>query len=58
MPDDELEHLRAILARIQVRPKKKGIFVLLYRAILGFFTRPKKFSAQGEEKKARNKDAA
>ena len=42
MPDDELEHLRAILAKSHGKPEQSGIVGKISRVVKGLFTRPRK----------------
>lgn len=43
MPEDELEHLRAILAPVYDKPpKRKGMRTIMRRIAGGFFVTPKK----------------
>jgi len=41
MPQDELEHLREILARAYDPPRKKGVRTIMRRLAKGFFVTPK-----------------
>jgi len=42
MSDDELEHLRAILAKTHSKQEPAGIVGKISRAVKGLFTRPRK----------------
>jgi hypothetical protein len=42
MPQDELEHLREILAHAYDPPRKRGVRTILRRVAKGFFVTPKK----------------
>ena len=43
MPEDELEHLRAILARVYDKPPKgRGVRTIMQRIAKSFFVTPKK----------------
>ena len=41
MPEDELEHLRAILAHAYDPPRKRGVRTVVRRIAKGFFVTPK-----------------
>ena len=41
MPQDELEHLRAILAHVYDPPRKRGVRTIVRRIAKGFFVTPK-----------------
>ncbi len=58
MSDDELERLRAILAKSHAKPKRKSFLASLISAALRLFTRPKESASQKTERKGRDKDAA
>ena len=42
MPQDELEHLREILAHAYDPPRKRGVRTIVRRIAKGFFVTPKK----------------
>ena len=59
MSDDELEHLRAILAKIHSKQEAGGIVGKISRAVKGLFTRPRKPNlVRVEDKKMDKKNAA
>jgi len=58
MSDDELEKLRAILAKANYIPKKPGILGTLRRAVTRVFTSPKKAVDRQAEGKDRNENVA
>ena len=59
MSDDELEHLRALLAKTHNKPERAGIVGKISRAVKGLFTRPRKPNlTHVEEKKVDKKSAA
>jgi hypothetical protein len=58
MSDDELEHLRALVARTHSKPERAGIVARISRAMKGLLTRPKKASILRVEKKPNKKNAA
>jgi hypothetical protein len=63
MPQDELEHLRAILARAYDPPRKKGVRTIMRRLAKGFFVTPKqvimkRVQAENVRKETTNEDAA
>ena len=51
MSDDELDRLRAILAKTHSKPESSGIVGKISRAVKGLFTRPKKPSILRVENK-------
>jgi hypothetical protein len=58
MSDDELEHLRAILAKTHSEPERVSILSRISRAAKRLFTRSKKNSVTEIEKKVHKKNAA
>ena len=58
MSDDELERLRAILAKTHGKPESAGIVGRISRVVKGFFRRPRKPNLLRVEKKIGKKDAA
>ena len=58
MSDDELERLRAILAKTHGKPESAGIVGRISRVVKGFFSRPRKPNLLRVEKKIDKKDAA
>jgi len=58
MSDDELERLRAILAKTHGKPESTGIVGRISRVVKGFFRRPRKPNLLRVEKKIDKKDAA
>ena len=59
MPEDELEHLRAILAKVHDKPQKgKGVRTIMRRIAKGFFATPKKVIIQRVQNDPPKKDAA
>ena len=60
MPEDELEHLRAILARAHEEPRKgKIVRTILRRIAKGFFTTPKQIIIERvQQEEPPKKDAA
>jgi hypothetical protein len=58
MSDDELEHLRAILAKTHSKPERLGIVGKISRVMKGLFTRPRKPNLMRVEKNTDKKNAA
>ena len=59
MPQDELEHLRAILAHAHDRPRgATGVRTIMQRIAKGFFVTPKKVIIERVQKDPPKKDAA
>jgi hypothetical protein len=58
MSHDELDHLRAILAKTHDKPRKESLFARISRVAKGLFTRPKKADFKRMEKKENKKNAA
>jgi hypothetical protein len=58
MSDEELENLRAILAKATYTAQKPGILGALRRALARFFTRPKKTVGRQIRSKDRDQDVA
>jgi hypothetical protein len=59
MPEDELEHLRAILARVHDKPHKgEGVRTIMRRIAKGFFVTPKKVILERVQNDPPKKDAA
>ena len=58
MSDDELEHLRAILAKTHGKAESAGIVGRISRLVKGLFRRPRKPNLLRVEKKVDKKDAA
>jgi hypothetical protein len=58
MSDDELERLRAILAKTHGKPESAGIVGRILRVVKGLFSRPRKPNLLRVEKKIDKKDAA
>ena len=50
MSDDELEHLRAILAKTHGNQESAGVVGKISRVVKGLFTRPRKPNIQRVEK--------
>jgi hypothetical protein len=58
MPEDELEHLRAILARAYEPRKASGVRTIVRRIAKGFFVTPKKVIVERLQNDPPKKDAA
>ena len=58
MSHDELDHLRAILAKTHDKPRREGIAARISRIVKGLFTRPMQADFKRMEKKENKKNAA